>query len=105
MEKTTRFFTAKDVEQKGNQTFTIAPGQAQEFSITLEVPRVRKGRTTTEVAEREMAVAGILALQAGDNPRIVEQKLDTFLTPAERASIHDKRNEPGSSASAGAEAA
>ena len=81
----------------------LAVGLANILFMPMSV--ALKGRTTAEVAEREMAVAGILALQAGDNPRIVEQKLDTFLTPAERASIHDKRNEPGSSASAGAEAA
>jgi len=60
-----------------------------------------KQKTTLEVAEKQMALAGILALQAGDHPRVVAQKLDTFLTPAQRLTIPDK----GSSAAAGAEAA
>ncbi len=81
----------------------LAVGLANIVFMPLSV--ALRGRTTAEVAEREMAVAGILALQAGDNPRIVEQKLDTFLTPAERATIHDKRTEAASSASASAEAA
>jgi flagellar motor component MotA len=42
-------------------------------------------------------MAGILAIQAGDNYRVVAQKLDTFLTPAERASIPER----GSGAAAG----
>ena len=81
----------------------IAVGLANILFMPMSV--ALKGRTTAEVAEREMAVAGILALQAGDNPRIVEQKLDTFLTPAQRASIPAKGSGSGSSGSASAEAA
>jgi len=33
---------------------------------------------------REIVVRGILAIQAGDNPRVLEQKLSTFLPPAVR---------------------
>jgi chemotaxis protein MotA len=40
-----------------------------------------KGRSAGELVERQMAVAGILAIQAGDNPRIVAQKLETFIDP------------------------
>jgi len=31
-----------------------------------------------------MMIEGILSIQAGDNPRIVEEKLKTFLSPGER---------------------
>jgi chemotaxis protein MotA len=31
-----------------------------------------------------MVLEGILSIQAGDNPRIVSQKLLTFVSPAER---------------------
>jgi chemotaxis protein MotA len=40
-----------------------------------------KAHSAVEVTGRRMAMAGILAIQAGDNPRIVAQKLDTFLDP------------------------
>ena len=63
-----------------------------------------KQRTALEVAEKQMALAGILALQAGDHPRVVAQKLDTFLTPAQRASI-SQRGSPVAGAEAAAEAA
>jgi chemotaxis protein MotA len=38
-----------------------------------------------EVSGREMLIEGILAIQSGDNPRIVEEKLIAFLTTKERA--------------------
>lgn len=66
--------------------------------VFMPISVALKGRTAAEVEEREMALAGILAIQAGDNPRIVAQKLDTFLTPAQRAAIPEK----GSSAEGGA---
>ena len=40
-----------------------------------------------EVDERSLVLEGILAIQAGDNPRIVQQKLLTFVAPADRAAI------------------
>lgn len=43
-----------------------------------------KERTREEVKVREMITEGILAIQSGDNPRLVEQKLMTFLPPKER---------------------
>jgi chemotaxis protein MotA len=38
-------------------------------------------RSKQEVLAKQMAVMGILAIQAGDNHRIVEQKLRAFLSP------------------------
>jgi len=40
-----------------------------------------KGRTRDEVLKREMVIEGILAIQSGDNPRIVRGKLLTFVAP------------------------
>src|SRR4051794_12550858 len=42
-----------------------------------------------EVAERSLIVEGILAIQAGDNPRMVQQKLLSFLAPAERDAVEN----------------
>ena len=41
-------------------------------------------KSAKEVKEREMMVEGILAIQSGVNPRIVEEKLITYLAPKER---------------------
>jgi chemotaxis protein MotA len=36
---------------------------------------------------REIMIEGILSIQSGDNPRILEEKLVTFLAPKQRSSI------------------
>ena len=41
-------------------------------------------KSALEVKEREMKLEGILAIQSGVNPRIVEEKLITYLDPKER---------------------
>jgi chemotaxis protein MotA len=56
--------------------------------VWLPVANALKVNSGQEVAERRMAITGILAIQAGDNPRIVAQKLDAFgvrATPAAAA--------------------
>ncbi|WP_303850635.1 motility protein A [Seleniivibrio woodruffii] len=45
-----------------------------------------EGRSAQETLIREIMIAGIMAIQAGDNPRIVEQKLNAYLAPKERKS-------------------
>jgi len=39
-----------------------------------------------ELLVKEVLIEGILSIQAGDNPRIIEEKLKSFLSPALRAS-------------------
>ena len=34
----------------------------------------------------EIVVRGIMGIQAGDNPRVIEQKLNTFIPPKLRSS-------------------
>jgi chemotaxis protein MotA len=43
-----------------------------------------KQRNNEEVAHRTLAVEGVLAVQAGDNPRVVREKLEAFLPLALR---------------------
>jgi chemotaxis protein MotA len=38
-----------------------------------------------ELISREIVVRGIMAIQQGENPRVVEQKLSTFLPPQQRS--------------------
>jgi chemotaxis protein MotA len=42
-------------------------------------------RSKEEVAYRKMLMEGILSLQAGENPRIIKEKLSAFLPPSERS--------------------
>ena len=46
--------------------------------------RVKSGE---EILEREIMVEGLLSIQAGENPRIIEEKLKAFLPPSMRAGI------------------
>ena len=46
-----------------------------------------------EMMVRMMMLEGILAIQAGDKPQLVEEKLKTFLSPAERKHIGGKEKE------------
>lgn len=41
-------------------------------------------RSSEEVLYRTVIIKGVMAIQSGDNPRIVEQKLRTFLPPSAR---------------------
>ena len=43
-----------------------------------------------EVGRREMMLEGILSLQSGVNPRIIEEKLKAYLTPEERVKMEKR---------------
>lgn len=55
-----------------------------------------KLRSAEEVLIKEVMVEGILSIQAGDNPRIVEEKLKAFLAPKLRQSVQRKGRGAGS---------
>ena len=46
-----------------------------------------KVRTASEMLICEITIEGILSIQSGDNPRVVEQKLKAFISPAQREAI------------------
>jgi chemotaxis protein MotA len=52
--------------------------------IYLPIANKLKQRSKHELLTREVMMEGILAIQAGDNPRIVEEKLKAYLAPAMR---------------------
>ena len=43
-----------------------------------------KERAGQQLLMREIMIEGILSIQAGDNPRLLEEKLHAFLDPDER---------------------
>jgi len=49
--------------------------------------------SSREVQSRELMVEGILSIQAGENPRIVEEKLKVFLPPKLRRQLDEGREE------------
>jgi chemotaxis protein MotA len=56
----------------------------------LPVANKLKELSTQEADARTMMIEGILSIQAGDNPRIVEEKLKTFLEPGERKHFEEE---------------
>ena len=46
-----------------------------------------KAQNATEYQLREIVIEGLLSIQAGENPRVIEEKLKSFLSPATRTAI------------------
>jgi chemotaxis protein MotA len=59
-------------------------GVASANVIYLPVCYRLKALSAEEVELRTLTIEGILAVQAGDNPRVVREKLISFVAPAER---------------------
>jgi chemotaxis protein MotA len=59
--------------------------------IFLPVGNKLKALSAEEQLYREMLLEAILAIQAGDNPRLLAEKLETFVSPGERG---DGKAEP-----------
>lgn len=57
--------------------------------VFLPIGNRLKALSREEVAMRTMVLEGILAIQAGDNPRIVADKLLTFVPPDEREAARE----------------
>jgi chemotaxis protein MotA len=48
-----------------------------------------KRLSTQEAAQREMVMEGVLAIQGGQNPRVIEETLLSYLPPQQAASIRE----------------
>jgi chemotaxis protein MotA len=55
--------------------------------ICIPITSKLKNNTAAEEMRRKMIITGILAIQNGDNPGIVRQKLLPFLAPNERSQV------------------
>ncbi len=51
-----------------------------------------KNYSNAEILVKELMLEGIMSLQSGDNPRIVEQKLSAFIEPGERAAARKEES-------------
>ena len=95
-----------------NQPSTLGPLIAAAFLATLigvgsanvvflPLANRLKELSEAELHFREMTLEGVLAIQAGDNPRVVAEKLMAYVPPKDRPS----EDEQGASASAQKQAA
>lgn len=68
--------------------------------IYLPIASKLKAKSEEEVKNRNMQLEGILSIQAGENPRIVRDKLNAYLTPSEVKTM-DEPNAKGAKVPAG----
>jgi chemotaxis protein MotA len=55
--------------------------------VFLPISNKLKRVSELEVARKELILEGVLSIQAGGNPRIIEQKLLSFLAPKQREAL------------------
>jgi len=55
--------------------------------VFLPIAGKLRKRSAEERLEKRLIIDGILSIQSGDNPRVVEQKLHSFVSPHERKSV------------------
>ena len=59
--------------------------------IATPIATKLKAKSEEEITAKEIIVEGILSIQAGENPRVIEEKLKSFLSPAQREEFGDDR--------------
>ncbi len=52
-----------------------------------------KVNNDSEIMVKEIMIEGLLSIQAGENPRVIEEKLKSFMAPKDRASAADEGGE------------
>lgn len=87
-----------------SDTETLGPSIATAFLATfygigfaniffLPLAGKLKNRSAHQVLVYEITLEGILSVQAGDNPRIVAEKLEAFLAPQKRNNLQGQDND------------
>ena len=57
--------------------------------ICAPVATKLKAKNAEEMMMKEIEIEGLLSIQAGENPRVIEEKLKSFLAPKDRVSQSD----------------
>jgi chemotaxis protein MotA len=61
--------------------------------ICIPVSSKLKSKNANEIMIKELMVEGLLSIQAGENPRVIEEKLKSFLSPARREAMKEEGGE------------
>lgn len=61
--------------------------------ICIPISTKLKANNSKEIMIKEVMVEGLLSIQAGENPRVIEEKLKSFLSPARRAAMKEEGGE------------
>ncbi|MBQ1880647.1 MAG: MotA/TolQ/ExbB proton channel family protein, partial [Lachnospiraceae bacterium] len=55
--------------------------------ICAPVANKLKMKNASEMSVKGIMVEGLLSIQAGENPRVIEEKLKSFISPTERKAM------------------
>ena len=58
--------------------------------ICIPVSNKLKADNADEMMQKEVMIEGLLSIQAGENPRVIEEKLKSFLAPKDRVSGNEE---------------
>ena len=61
--------------------------------VCIPISTKLKANNAQEIQIKEVMVEGLLSIQAGENPRVIEEKLKSFLSPARRAAMQEEGGE------------
>lgn len=64
----------------------------------LPLAQKLKVRSQSEILVKELMIEGLLSIQAGENPRIIEEKLKTFIPPDARNKVNKETDTEGEEA-------
>lgn len=56
----------------------------------LPLAQKLKVRSQSEILIKDLMIEGLLSIQAGENPRIIEEKLKTFIPPGKRNKLNEE---------------
>jgi len=71
---------------------TTLYGSMMANMVFIPISKKLAVRSGEEVQSLELVVEGVLAIQAGENPRIVEEKLKVYLPPKQRNQLEQAKN-------------
>ena len=87
--------------QDMNDPSSIGPSMAVALITTLygsilanwicaPVATKLKSKNAEEMMMKEIEIEGLLSIQAGENPRVIEEKLKSFLAPKDRQTPNEE---------------
>jgi chemotaxis protein MotA len=74
---------------------TIFYGSLLANLIFIPIGKKLKIKSREEILLKEIMIEGLLSIQAGENPRIIEEKLKAFLPPLIRKSLNNNEDAEG----------
>lgn len=57
--------------------------------IALPIAQKLKANNDKEIMIKEVMIEGLLSIQAGENPRVIEEKLKSFISPKQRIEMQE----------------